>query len=856
MAIIFFIFSQVVIPDFQVNTEDYPGNAPQSYPAITTNDSGGVIIWYDLRQPSHGMMVLGSLIDIAGDTINNNFLLNDDTTTGCMSIPQIAGDINGNFTIVYVQHQNIKARRFNRYGIPFGPSFVVSINSNCAYPAIKIRGNRTIITWFQGGANRIYGQIYDNSGNPIDTNFVVSDSSVAYNTISDIAIRNNGNFIVAWHFNNEIWAQKFDSLGNRISGNYKLINDSISASESNPKIEFDDEDNLFITWNASVQGQGDINCQILDSALVPLTNIIRIDGPDKDSAQRQAITIKDSIYYVVFQNGINGGIYLQLINKNGELIGDNIRINEQVGRRNNLPKVSATANNLIITWSRNLIGMMCDIICQKVAFNGNLIDSNYTITDDKGGEAQMLPSVTSDNNGNFFIVWQDYRRFPNDYDVPNIYCQLYDSYGNPITQEFRVNIHSVAEYPDICLNSSIYLAIWARTLSDTNHQIYAQRFDLNGNPVDTNYQVSASSNNYQISFPKLTRLSNENFVAVWTEYDGTKEKIFGRILDGNGLPIGNQFQVYIDSLTDNYAWKAVDEGNGRFIIPISCSIDTFAAAIQEFDYNGSPISTPIILNDSSAPIFFVSGAKGIDRYLFVWVNNGPRLIGQFLDINLQKIGNNVIISDSITPYINYYSVVSNNEGRFFVIWDDWRNSNPDLYGQFFDSSANKIGTNFRVDNDTMNSEQSYPNCFSANNLIYITWNDNRIPSHWFDIYCKVIGWGTYPKIEEQEVQNLQSFLKVCPNPFRNRTIIRYMIQDTGYKIQDSRYKIQDIILKIYDVSGRLVKSFNLDSCIMNRESAILWFGEDDSGRRLPSGVYFIRLEDGGFRKTEKAILLR
>jgi len=43
---------------------------------------------------------------------------------------------------------------------------------------------------------------------------------------------------------------------------------------------------------------------------------------------------------------------------------------------------------------------------------------------------------------------------------------------------------------------------------------------------------------------------------------------------------------------------------------------------------------------------------------------------------------------------------------------------------------------------------------------------------------------------------------------------------------------------------------------MNRESAILWFGEDDSGRRLPSGVYFIRLEDGGFRKTEKAILLR
>ena len=103
------------------------------------------------------------------------------------------------------------------------------------------------------------------------------------------------------------------------------------------------------------------------------------------------------------------------------------------------------------------------------------------------------------------------------------------------------------------------------------------------------------------------------------------------------------------------------------------------------------------------------------------------------------------------------------------------------------------------------------------------------------------------EISKSEVQNPN--LVIYPNPFRNRTIIRYTIQDTGYKIQD-------ISLKIYDISGRLVKSFNLESCIMNHESAIFWFGEDDSGRKLPSGVYFVRLEDGDFKKTEKVILLR
>jgi flagellar hook assembly protein FlgD len=75
-------------------------------------------------------------------------------------------------------------------------------------------------------------------------------------------------------------------------------------------------------------------------------------------------------------------------------------------------------------------------------------------------------------------------------------------------------------------------------------------------------------------------------------------------------------------------------------------------------------------------------------------------------------------------------------------------------------------------------------------------------------------------------------------------------------IQDTRYKIQDIRLKIYDVSGRLVKSFNLESCIMNHESAILWDGDDSSGRKVPAGVYFVRLEADGYTMVEKVIFLR
>jgi len=121
---------------------------------------------------------------------------------------------------------------------------------------------------------------------------------------------------------------------------------------------------------------------------------------------------------------------------------------------------------------------------------------------------------------------------------------------------------------------------------------------------------------------------------------------------------------------------------------------------------------------------------------------------------------------------------------------------------------------------------------------------------YYGFYIRPVGM-----IEQKGEARVIAF-SVSPNPFRKNLIIRYTIQDTGYKIQDTRYKIQDIRLKIYDVTGRIVKSFNLESCIMNHESAILWFGEDDSGRRLSSGVYFVRLETDGFKKNEKVILLR
>jgi hypothetical protein len=109
-------------------------------------------------------------------------------------------------------------------------------------------------------------------------------------------------------------------------------------------------------------------------------------------------------------------------------------------------------------------------------------------------------------------------------------------------------------------------------------------------------------------------------------------------------------------------------------------------------------------------------------------------------------------------------------------------------------------------------------------------------------------------IEEAQVLTRRKLLgyrlaPCVPNPFQHRTKIRYSILDT-------RCLIPKPIMQIYDASGRLVKSFNLESSVQNIESEVIWDGRDDSHRKLPSGVYFLEFSAGDFSATEKMLLIR
>ncbi|MCX7995614.1 MAG: M14 family zinc carboxypeptidase [candidate division WOR-3 bacterium] len=116
--------------------------------------------------------------------------------------------------------------------------------------------------------------------------------------------------------------------------------------------------------------------------------------------------------------------------------------------------------------------------------------------------------------------------------------------------------------------------------------------------------------------------------------------------------------------------------------------------------------------------------------------------------------------------------------------------------------------------------------------------------------------------ESQEMEDRESSLTIHPNPFRNKLNIRYRIHDAtnigqGFSLASNKTIVgQGFSLAIYDISGRIVKSFNLESGIQHQVSSVIWDGTDDRSRKLPSGVYFVRLEAGDYRQIVKAVMLK
>jgi len=187
--------------------------------------------------------------------------------------------------------------------------------------------------------------------------------------------------------------------------------------------------------------------------------------------------------------------------------------------------------------------------------------------------------------------------------------------------------------------------------------------------------------------------------------------------------------------------------------------------------------------------------NGFD-YLAVWgVDSG--LVGA-------RVAPSGVVKDTIQPLLfppnppdwqSFPSVAAAPDGKALVVWASGLHGEYQIYGGFLDTTCQEIGV----------GELRHEGSVACSSL--------RLD------------------------QNL-------PNPWCRWTSISYVLP----------HEVQ-VLLRVYNPAGQLVRSL-----IHGKESAgfkrVAWDGRDDGGRRVPSGVYFYRLQAGAFSDTKKMVVIR
>jgi hypothetical protein len=401
-----------------------------------------------------------------------------------------------------------------------------------------------------------------------------------------IAMEKSGNFVVVWSSylqddsSNGIFAQRFDPNCGQLGEEFQ-INATSSGNQAEPAVAMEAVAGFVVAW----QGPG----------------FIEEDQED---------------------------IFAQRFDPNGLPIGGEFRVNSLSDNQQLFPSVELNNDGtFIVVWeSANTPEVGDKSICGQL-FDSNGVEFGAEFLVNVESAVCRYPDVATDANGNFAVVWME------DKSSNSIMARLFDPNGTPRTDTFEVSTigFSSVTRPSIAMDTAgSFLVAWD---GDPNlaglDDIHARRYDPNGTPLGEQFPVNTILTGTQ-QYPQVAMNDDGQFVIVWDcRIDPNSESerdIFGRLFDGLGEPIGDEFQINT-FVTDDQRNPAVAVGpDGRFVaVWQSYAQDTSRHGI--FARPGPIISSADFNND---------GIVDFRDYCIlsdIWLEEGTALPADLIDDN-------------------------------------------------------------------------------------------------------------------------------------------------------------------------------------------------------------------------------
>lgn len=420
-------------------TSDSLAEGGETFTVVLSNPTGGAL----LGTATATVTIVDDEPTPAGGAFKVNTYTTDD-----QSSHSVASDAQGNFVIAWMSKgqdgsdYGIYAQRYAANGTPQGSEFSVNttVASGQVAPSVAsdAQGN-FVVTWQSGGGqdgsgSGIYAQRYAANGAPLGSEFQVNSYTVGEQWRPSIASDAQGNFVITWVSDGQdsskggIYAQRYAANGAPLSSEFR-VNAFTYGAQFLPDVASGTQGSFVVTWVSSPDDSGyGIYAQRYAADGTPLGSEFRVSAYTQDSLRARASVTADAL------------------------------------------------GNFIVTWMFKQPGATYSIYARRYSAEGTSLDGEFTVstTPIEYIYSNGSPSIASDIQGNFVIIWQAAGS------GQGIYAQRYAANGSPLGGAFRVNSYMGGPQVSPAMASdamgNIVITWEADGQDGSGYGIYAQRY--------------------------------------------------------------------------------------------------------------------------------------------------------------------------------------------------------------------------------------------------------------------------------------------------------------------------------------------------------------------------------------------
>lgn len=689
------------------------------------------------------------------------------------------------------------------YGcVQWSPGVAMDGYGNYAFAWIDERNDKT----------EIYAQFFNSSGNRIGSNLKVNDGDLFGNNSPFIAANKEGDFVIAWLQSfSTVVAQRFNNTGQKI-GDKIIVNTTSGYNTMEPCIAIDEDGSFMIMW-ASEKGDWNytVYARLIDKLGNPVGSEIIVNESQNNISsigQGKHISVDGDGNYCLTWSSYGGtsrsNIYLQLINRNGALLGNNLLVNDpnDTNSLNTFPQISSAGNNnFMIAWNINsgtstriynqnygfitgvnsfvdneilyppftissdrdsiffiLLNGSGNYFIQKIKSNGEFLGDTTRVKIDNDNLGYIYSSDMTDIiNGKFFITYTGYEKS----DL-NIYAQEFDWNINAIGLLQKINddvASSAQREPIVKFNNLGQLIVIWKDSRNGNNDLYAQVYDDDFNPVNGNIQVNNVIMGYSTLLNKeVQTFSDGTFVITFTTSDlYSINRIFLQTINNRGEKIGDNILVEDKLYNNQYELAMNVNSNDELLL---CWYYRYGAYLKRFDRSLTPLypeknflkSTnthgyqPFTISvDTALNIFAVWKPLNLSTY-----DSENQIYGQFFD-KLGTAGSDKFLIDSTNSYIMQIKCMNNGNENYAIVYKD-------QYKYY-------IKRMYKLDKEYEFIDRFESSGYSSTNINIVKF-DNKKFFTTYNNYNEVIGFFANDNRHTSKIYNLHFYDFI--NPYYNR----------------------------------------------------------------------------------------